>query len=373
MKALTIFLSHAHLRALCMLCASSIERLPFWNVSSYILRLRFLWSLAQLQLCDLLCSTFLVMNEQMSSQFCLDSTSFLILSHSFADAGFLVYKLWEQADKDAFFAKDGLHCRALVPSHEGVDSQLMDRLPNLEIISNFGVGYDSIDVSAAKERGIRVTNTPDVLTEDVADLAIALLLDVSRRVTVGDRSLREGKWEFPVQRKASGKNVGILGLGRIGQAIATRAAAFNMKIAYHSRHEKSGVPYKYYSNLVDMAKAVDFLIIACPGGPSTRHLVTKEVMDALGPEGCLINIARGSVVVESDLVKALAEGRLGSAGLDVFENEPHVPEELKMMDNVVLQPHVGSATHETREAMASLVVANLKAHFSGKDLLTPVV
>lgn len=251
----------------------------------------------------------------------------------------------------------------------------MDRLPNLEIIANFGVGYDAIDIDAAKERGIRVTNTPDVLSDDVADLALALMLDVSRRLTFGDRYVREGKWEegnFPLQRKVSGRKVGILGLGRIGQAIASRASAFNMKVAYHGRHEKSDVPYEYHSSLVDLAKTCDFLVIACPGGPSTRHLVNREVLDALGPEGCLVNIARGSVVVEPELVKALAEGRLGSAGLDVFEDEPRVPEELKGMENVVLQPHVGSATFETRKDMAELVLTNLTAHFGGKELPTPV-
>ena len=256
-----------------------------------------------------------------------------------------------------------------------ISRQLIEALPNLEIISQFAVGYDNIDVAAAKERGIAVTNTPDVLTDDTADTALALLLAVSRRVCEGDMYVRVGKWHngpMPLGRNLKGKVAGIVGMGRIGQAIAARCAAFNMKIIYQGPRKKDGVPYDYEPDLHKLAENSNYLILSCPGGAATRHMVDLTVLKALGAEGFLINVSRGTVVVENDLVRALSEKIIAGAGLDVFDNEPHVPSELVKMDNVVLLPHVGSATIETRTAMGQLVVKNLLAHFNGDPLLTPI-
>ena len=220
-----------------------------------------------------------------------------------------------------------------------------------------------------------VTNTPDVLNDCVADLALGLTIATLRRMVPADRYVRAGSWpqrNLPFSRRVGGKSMGILGLGRIGKAIARRAEAFNMRIAYHGRKPRADVEYRYYPKLVDMARDCDVLMVICAGGAKTYHLVDAQVLAALGPEGTLINVARGSVVDESALVKALADGTLGAAGLDVFEAEPRVPEALWAMDNVVLQPHVASATHETRKAMGDLAVDNLRAYFSGKPVLTPV-
>ncbi|GJP64180.1 hypothetical protein CLOP_g21196 [Closterium sp. NIES-67] len=265
---------------------------------------------------------------------------------------------------------------AVTNSFWGFPAELFERLPKLEIITNFGVGVDSIDVAKAKEKGIHVTNTPDVLTDDVADLALGLMLTVSRRLVEGDRYVREGQWVakgmMHLTHKVSGKRVGIIGLGRIGMAIAQRAAAFNCSIAYYSRSQRSDVPYAYHSSPVDLAAASDFLVIACPLTPETTHIVNTPVLEALGPAGVLINIARGKNVDEPALVAALKEGKVGGAGLDVFEDEPNVPGELMGMDNVVLQPHVGSGTFETRGVMADVALENLKAHLAGQALKTPV-
>jgi hydroxypyruvate reductase len=267
--------------------------------------------------------------------------------------------------------------RAIVSSgHAGADAAMMDALPKTEIITCFGVGYDAIDVAAAKARKIAVTNTPDVLTDDVADLAIGLLIDVARRISRGDRFIRAGGWlkgglEFGTALK--GKKAGIVGLGRIGRATAKRAEAFGMEIAYHGRSRQPDVAYRYYPDLIGLARDCDFLLLTLPGGPETRNLVTAEVLAALGPQGTLVNVARGSVVDETALVAALQSGALGAAALDVFADEPRVPAALMAMDNVVLQPHVGSATHGTRAAMGQLVIDNLIAHFAGRPLLTRVV
>lgn len=258
----------------------------------------------------------------------------------------------------------------------GASAPLIDALPHLEIVSSFSVGLDKIDLPRCRQRGIAVTYTPDVLTDCTADTALSLLLACMRCIPAADRFVRQGLWpvekNFMLTTKASGKRVGIVGLGRIGMAIAKRAEAFGCPIAYQGRSAKPSIPYKYYSTATELAANSDVLIIACPLTDETKGSINREVLDALGPSGFLINIARGPIVDEAQLVKALVEGRLGGAGLDVFENEPQVPQELMSLDNVVMTPHVGSLTWETRRAMADLVVANLEAHFSGKPLLTPV-
>jgi lactate dehydrogenase-like 2-hydroxyacid dehydrogenase len=289
---------------------------------------------------------------------------------------FTLHRLWEAKDRAAFYAPLAAKVRAIVSSgHAGADAAMMDALPKTEIIACFGVGYDAIDVAAAKARKIAVTNTPDVLTDDVADLALGLLIDVARRISRGDRFVRAGGWpksglEFGTALK--GKKVGIVGLGRIGHAAAKRAEAFGMEILYHGRRRQPDVAYRYYPDLVALARDCDFLMLTLPGGPETKGLVSAEVLAALGPRGTLVNVARGSIVDEQALVAALKSGALGAAALDVFAEEPQVPTELMTMDNVVLQPHVGSATHGTRGAMGQLVIDNLLAHFAGKPLLTRV-
>jgi lactate dehydrogenase-like 2-hydroxyacid dehydrogenase len=292
------------------------------------------------------------------------------------DATFTVHRLWQAKHRSAFFNEIRDRVRAIATGGGvAIGAELLDELPKAEIISTMSIGLDHIDLKAAKARGIAVTNTPDVLTDDVADIGIMLLLAVARRLVVSDRHVRDGSWlkgNMPLTTAVRGATLGILGLGRIGQAVAARAQAFGMKIAYHGPREKSGAAYRYYADLREMAAAADYLMVSCPGGPSTRHLVNADVLKALGPEGVVVNIARGSVIDEPAMVKALQDGSLGGAGLDVFADEPRVPEALLALENVVLLPHVGSATHSTRAAMGQLVVDNLKAHFAGKPLLTPV-
>jgi hydroxypyruvate reductase len=293
------------------------------------------------------------------------------------EEAYTVHRLWEAKHRSSFFAEIRDKVRAIATASFPIPAELMDELPKLEIIATQSVGLDHIDLKAAKARGVKVTNTPDVLTDDVADLAIALALAVARRLVVGDRHVRDGLWLKDnlalAPARFSGTRMGILGLGRIGLGIAKRAESFAMSIAYHGRRAQSGVPYLFYPSLVEMARNVDYLVVACPGGAETRNLVNREVLAALGPKGVVINIARGSVIEEPAMVDLLREGRLGGAGLDVFVDEPKVPETLFALENVVLQPHVGSATHTTRGAMGQLVVDNLKAHFAGKPLLTPVI
>lgn len=255
-----------------------------------------------------------------------------------------------------------------------INREFMARFPALEIVSVFGVGYDGVDVPAARERGIHVTHTPNVLNDDVADLAIALMLASARNVVRADHFARSGQWKngpFPLTTKVSGARLGIVGLGRIGEAITRRAAAFDMKISYHNRSPKD-VPYTYVGDIKSLAAAVDFLVMITPGGAGTRALVDAEVLDALGPKGFLINVARGSVVDQPALIAALKEGRIAGAGLDVFENEPNIPAELAALENVVLTPHMASGTVVTRTAMADLAFGNLEAHFGGKPVVTPV-
>ena len=288
---------------------------------------------------------------------------------------FSATKLWEAADRDAAL-KTAAHMRGLAHfGHSKVDGKLMDALPRLEIISNFGVGVDQIDLEAAKKRKIIVTNTPDVLNDCVADTALALVLNTLRKFPQSESYLRSGFWPtrgpYPLATSIGGKTLGILGLGRIGEAIAKRAQAFGMKIRYHNRNKKN-VAYPYDADPVALAKNSDVLLIVTPGGAGTAKLVNAKVLDALGPQGYVVNVARGSVVDELVLLRYLQEKKIAGAGLDVFEHEPKVPAEFYTLDNAVLFPHVASATVETRKAMGDLQVENLHLHFSGKPVKTPV-
>lgn len=290
---------------------------------------------------------------------------------------FTAHRLWQAPDPEAFLCgvADRVRGVALYALH-GCPGSVIQALPKLEIIACMGIGVDKIDLECAKSRGVRVTNTPDVVTDATADIALALTLATERRIAEADRFVRRGDWlkgDYPLGRSLRGRKVGIVALGRIGQAIATRCEAFGMAIAYYGPRRKDEVAYPYFADPVALADWAEILIVAAPGGVATRNLVSRAVIDALGPEGTLINIARGTVVDEGALVDALGSGRLGRAGLDVYVNEPHVPEALFAMDNVVLSPHTGSATHDTRRAMGDLTVDNLLAHFAGKPLLTPVI
>jgi lactate dehydrogenase-like 2-hydroxyacid dehydrogenase len=290
---------------------------------------------------------------------------------------FELLRLWEAPDPEALLAERGADVVGVATGgHRRVDAELLDRLPNVQIVANFGVGYDSVDVDAASERGVVVTNTPNVLDDEVADTAMGLLLMTVRELGRAEQHLRAGKWEtegpYPLTKATmAGRRVGILGLGRIGEAIARRAEAFGMTVGYHNRNRKD-VPYRYYATLPAMARDVDTLVIIVPGGAATRHLVDAEVLAALGPDGILVNIGRGTVVDEAALIAALRDGTIQAAGLDVFEDEPHVPQELLDLDNAVLLPHVGSASIPTRNAMAQLVVDNLASWFEKGTALTPV-
>lgn len=285
-----------------------------------------------------------------------------------------LHALWKEADRTAFLASHGSEFVGLVTSARyGADQALIDALPSLQVISSFGVGLDAFDLDAARARGIAVGYTPDVLNDCVADTAFALLMDVARGVSAADRFVRRGDWrtgQFPLAAKVSGKRVGILGLGRIGQAIARRASGFDMVVRYHNRRALNDVPYAYEATLKALAEWADFLVIASAGGESTRGLVSREILDALGPQGYLVNIARGSITDENALVDALVHGRIAGAGLDVFTHEPNVPEALMALDNVVLLPHVASNTHETRADMARRVEDNLAAFFAGRPLIS---
>jgi len=289
---------------------------------------------------------------------------------------FSAINLWEAPDRDAALKAAAPRMRALAHfGHAKVDGKLMDALPKLEIISNFGVGVDQIDLAAAKQRKIVVTNTPDVLNDCVADCALSLILNTLRKFPQSEAYLRSGYWPtrgpYALATSIGGKTLGILGLGRIGEAIAKRAQAFGMKIRYHNRNKKS-VAYAYDADAVALAKNSDVLLIVTPGGPGTAKLVNAKVLDALGPQGYLVNVARGSVVDEAVLLRYLQEKKIAGAGLDVFEHEPKVPPEFYALDNAVLYPHVASATAETRKAMGDLQVENLHLHFAGKPVRTPV-
>lgn len=292
------------------------------------------------------------------------------------DRHFTLHRADPAGDADRFLAEHGPRARGMAVSGVRVDGALLDRLPKLEIIANFGVGYDTIDAAEAGRRGIVVTNTPDVLTDEVADLAVGLLLATLRQIPQVDRYLRAGKWlekPYPLTGTLRGRRIGILGLGRIGRAIAHRLEAFGVEIAYHGRSRQADVPYAYHASLLDLARAVDVLMVVAPGGPETRGIVNREVLQALGPEGVLINVARGTLVDEEALIAALSDGTIQSAGLDVFADEPRVPAGLIAQEHAVLLPHVGSASVHTRTAMGQLVVDNLVSWFSGKGPVTPVV
>ena len=289
---------------------------------------------------------------------------------------YICHHYYKAQDGEALLADVGQRITGAVSIGEyGVSAAQMDKMPNLEIISCFGVGVDAIDLPAARERSVIVTNTPDILSEEVADMGIALILMTMRNMIQADGYVRNGRWPaegpFPLGHTPRGKRLGILGLGRIGMELARRAEVLGMSVSYHNRSDK-GVAYTHVDDLVELARQSDVLALCCPGGPATHGLVNAAVLEALGHDGYLVNIARGSVVDESALVDALQQGKIAGAGLDVFAREPHVPDALRQMTNVVLQPHMASGTVETRDAMAQLVVDNLAAHFSGKKVLTPV-
>ena len=293
------------------------------------------------------------------------------------DARFVLHRLWEQADPAAYLATVGPRIRGMAVSTLAgrVDAASFDALPALEIVANFGVGYDNIDAAAAAARGIVVTNMPGVLDEEVADLTIGLLLATLRRIPQADRYVRDGHWPdgpFPLSPTLRGRRIGLLGLGAIGKAVARRLEGFGVAIAYHGRTRQVGVAYDYHDSPVALAAACDVLIVIVPGGAATRHLVDAAVLAALGPEGVFINVARGSVVDQAALVAALRDGVIGGAGLDVFADEPNVPEELRAMSQVVLLPHIGSASRDTRAAMGQLVVDNLTSWFDGDGAVSPV-
>lgn len=286
-------------------------------------------------------------------------------------------RLWKEPDPETALQTHKNDIVGILSSYNGmpVTRRILEALPNVSMIGQFGMGVDNIDMQAARDRSVSISNTPDILAPDTADIALSLMLAVSRRIVEADMYVRVGKWPngaFPLGTSMGGKAVGIVGLGRIGQAIARRCAAFDMKIMYHGPREKLDMPYQFFADLPQMAAAADFLVLACPGGPETRHLVNAKILKELGPKGYLINVARGSVVDTEALLIALSNRSIAGAGLDVYEKEPDIPQPLISMDNVVLLPHIGSATSETRAAMGRLVIANILAHFEGRPLLTPI-
>ena len=291
--------------------------------------------------------------------------------------GFTVHNLAAAKNREAFFGSIG-HVRAIAVSlpMERINEAMFDRLPKLEIVASFGVGYDHIDAATAAKRGVIVTHTPEVLNEEVADTALGLLLSTVRELPQAERHVRSGKWpngDYRLSRATLRNRVlGLVGMGRIGRAIARRLEAFGVPVVYHTRQPRPEVAYRHYPDLVEMARAVDVIIAIVPGGAATRNLIDAKVLEALGPDGILINVARGSVVDEAALIDALKQGKILAAGLDVFAKEPHVPEELIAMENVVLLPHIGSGSVFTREKMDQLMVDNILAWSEGKPPLTPV-
>lgn len=289
-----------------------------------------------------------------------------------------VLRLPGPADRAAFLASHAAPITAIVSSGPpGVDADLIAALPNLGAIVNYGAGFESVDVEAARRHGVGVANTPDVLTDTVADTAVGLLIATLRGLCAADRYVRAGRWPrggaFPLTRDVSGAQVGILGLGRIGSAIAKRLVAFDAAIAYHNRREVPGSPFRYAASALELAESVDVLVVSAAGGAGTSGLVGRAVLEALGAHGYLINVARGSVVDQVALVELLRAGALAGAGLDVYADEPNVPAELRELDNVVLLPHVGSATARTRAAMTALALRNLEEYLSRGTLTTPIV
>jgi hydroxypyruvate reductase len=293
------------------------------------------------------------------------------------ESEFTVHKLFEAKDRDSFLKQHSANVRGIASfGHAPIDGKLMDALPKVEIIANFGVGVDQINLDDAKARKIIVTNTPDVLNECVADTGLALVMNTLRKYPQSENYLRAGNWvgkgPYPLTTSLGGKTMGILGLGRIGEAVAKRAMACGMKIRYHNRKKKD-VPYPYDPDPATLAKNCDVLMVITPGGSETSKLVDAKVLDALGPKGFLVNIARGSVVDEQVLLRYLQEKKIAGAGLDVFADEPRVPPEFFTLDNAVIFPHVASATQETRKAMGDLQIENLRRHFGGQPVVTRVV
>jgi lactate dehydrogenase-like 2-hydroxyacid dehydrogenase len=293
------------------------------------------------------------------------------------DRDYVVHKLWLAGDRVRFLSEVGPRIRAIATNGVlGAGAELIDACPKLKIIACFGVGFDAIDLDRAKARGIRVTNTPDVLTEDVADMAFALILASLRRIVEGEAFVRSGAWvkgPLPLGKSLNGKRLGVIGFGRIGRAVARRAPAFGMSVAYCDLAQDREAPHAYYPDPVSLAQASDVLVAATAGGAGTRNLVSAAAFEALGPEGLFVNVSRGTVVDEAALIAALEQKRLGAAALDVFWNEPNIDPRLLGFKNVIVQPHHASGTIEARRAMGKLVRDNLAAHFAGQPLLTPVI
>jgi len=296
--------------------------------------------------------------------------------HEALDSRFTVHRLWEAEDPAARLAEVGPRVRGIA-LHGRCDAAMMDACPSLEIVSSFGVGYDGVDVEHARSRNVRVCNTPDVLNDAVAEMAFGLMIALCRRIPQADSYVRRGRWavegDHPFTGELTGSTVGVLGLGRIGKEFAARAQAFKMRVVYHGRSEQPHLPYVYHAGLETMARDVDWLVCIAPGGEATRGIVSRKVLEALGPSGAFVSIGRGSSVDQEAMIELLQTGRLGGAALDVFADEPTVPPELIALENVVLSPHQGSATHKTRWAMGDLMVRNLIAHFEGRPLISPVV
>jgi lactate dehydrogenase-like 2-hydroxyacid dehydrogenase len=292
-------------------------------------------------------------------------------------ANYSVHNLFLAEDKAALLDSVSENIRAILAGGmQGPDAALISRLPKLEIIASNSVGFDATDVAAANARGIVVTHTPDVLTDDVADLGMAFIIMVPRRIAESERYLRAGKWQqarMGLGTNLRGKKLGILGLGRVGSALATRAQGFGLNIGFFDTVTKNATPYRVYASLLEMAADCDILFVSCQGGPSTRKLVDGAVLDALGPNGFLINVARGTIIDQQALVAALREKRIAGAAIDVFEDEPNAPTELFDIEHVVMTPHIASSTTETRRAMADLVHENLRLHFAGEPVKTPVI
>ena len=293
------------------------------------------------------------------------------------EESYCVRRLWEAADRASFISEHAEKIQAIATRGDlGASAELMGRLPNLQMVSVFGVGTDGVDLAYARAKNVKVANTPDVLTGDVADLGMALLLAAARLMPQGDALVRGGTWPkggLPLTTRVFGKKVGIAGMGRIGQAFAKRAAGFDCEISYFSRTEQTGLPYRFFPGLLDLARQVEFLVVTLAGGEGTKNIINADVLNALGPEGILVNISRGSTVDEEALLHALETRAIKAAALDVFWNEPNINPRFLALDNAVLHPHHASGTVETRRAMGQLVRDNLAAHFAGTPLLTPVV
>ncbi|WP_297842704.1 2-hydroxyacid dehydrogenase [Pseudomonas sp.] len=291
-------------------------------------------------------------------------------------ASYDVQQLWTQADPVAFLNEHGAEFNIVITSARfGCSAAQLAAMPSVKAICSFGVGYDAIAVGAANARGIQISNTPDVLNDCVADLAMGLIIDSARKIALGDRFVRDGSWgakPFPLGRSVTGKKLGIVGLGRIGKEVVKRSSGFSMEARYHNRKPDATSPLQYEADLVELARWSDFLVLTCVGGPSTHHLISTEVLEALGETGTVINVSRGTVIDEDALVAALVSGKLGGAGLDVFEAEPKVPNALLELPNVVLLPHIGSGTEETRLGMEEMLFSNLEAFLERGEVVNAV-